>query len=64
MVMVAAAITAADSQPSPPNTRPTVNLPILRLLPATIIIAAIIGTAITPFSTAVQNNALIGSMGE
>ena len=47
----AAAMTAVVSQPSPPNTQPARNSLILRRLVATIIKAAIIGTAITPFST-------------
>ena len=43
MVIVAAAITAVDSQPSPPNAGPTRKRPILPRWPATYIIAAIMG---------------------
>src|ERR1700744_2291967 len=64
MVMVAAAITAVESQPSPPKTQPARKSPILWRLPATYINAAIIGTAMTPFSTALQYSALIGSIGD
>ena len=64
MVIAAAAMMAVESQPSPPKIQPTRNFPILRRLEATNISAAISGTAITPFSTALQYSALMGSIGD
>src|SRR6185436_13362635 len=64
MVPVAAAMIPVDNQPRPPKNQPARNLPILRRLVATSIKAAIIGTAITPLSTALQYSALMGSMGD
>ena len=64
MVMAAAAMMAVQSQPSPPSTQPARNSPILTRLDATNISAAIIGTAMTPLSTALQYSALMGSMGD
>jgi hypothetical protein len=53
-------MTAIEAQPNVFNNGPAVNSPISFLLLTTYIIANIIGTAITPFTTALQNNALIG----
>jgi hypothetical protein len=53
-------MTAVEAQPNVFNNGPAVNSPISFLLLTTYIIANIIGTAITPFTTALQNNALIG----
>ena len=54
MAIAAAAITAVESQPMALSTGPDPEAAHLPLWPATYIIAAIIGTAITPFSTALQ----------
>jgi hypothetical protein len=62
MIVTAAAITAVDSQPTAQSGRGRVNFPIMRSCMAMIMITAISGTATTLFSTAAQNNALIGSI--
>ena len=48
--------------PSAVSAGPAMNWPIWARRRATTIIAAIIGTEITPFTTALQNRALIGSI--
>src|SRR5579862_6475450 len=60
----AAAMTAVAAQPKNCRRGAAMNLPITALLPATIIIAAMIGTAATPLITALQNSALMGSSGD
>jgi hypothetical protein len=62
MIATATAITAVDNQPMAQSGRGRVNLPITRSCMAMIMITTISGTATTPFSTAAQNNALIGSI--
>ena len=64
---IATAATAIISVVSQPNTRwvrVATNPPICLELDATIIMATMTGTTITPLMTALQNSALIGSSGE
>ena len=61
MAMAAAAITAVASQPIVFSQGPSVNWPITRWREAKSMIRIMIGTAVTPLITALQNNALIGS---
>jgi hypothetical protein len=58
----ATAITAVDNQPIAQSGRGKVNTPITGFCSAMIMITTINGTATTPFSTAAQNSALIGSI--
>ncbi len=60
----ASAITPVATHPKHFNTGRSVNSPITSVREARTIIIAITGTATTPFTTALQNNALIGSIGE
>lgn len=62
--ITATAITATAPQPRKRVLRRTVNSPITFVLPASSIIAAMMGTATTPLTTALQNSARIGSIGE
>src|ERR1700733_13419599 len=57
MATAAAAITAVESQPRMRKVGPAANAPIFLRLVATSIIATIIGTAIRPLTTALQNSA-------
>ena len=57
----AIAIVAVQSQPMAHSGRGKVNRPMIRFCIAMIMMTTISGTATTPFSTADQNNALIGS---
>ena len=59
----AAAIVHVASQPSILRRRVTTNDPMTTGSSAISIITIMIGTAITPLMTALQNNALIGSIG-
>ena len=61
MATTAIAITTVLAQPSRVKFLRNVYWPITVSLPPSIIITAMIGTAITPLITALQNNALIGS---
>src|SRR5665213_87592 len=63
MASAATAITAVASQPMIFSPGGAMNSPRCFRFEATIIVATINGTAITPFNTALQNNALIGSIG-
>src|ERR1700738_2681189 len=56
----ASAMAAVPAQPRNLTQGFTVRDPITLRFPARIIITAMIGTAITPLTTAVQNNAWIG----
>ena len=58
----AAAITAVAAQPKIISGARSVKRPMISRREATSIIATMIGTAQMPFSTALQNSALIGSM--
>ena len=55
-------MTAVASQPRTRSRRVTVKRPITAFA-ASSIITTMIGTAITPLTTALQNSALIGSIG-
>ena len=63
MAMTTAAINAVASQPKNFNTPRTTNGPIMSRRAESSIITTIIGTATTPLITALQNSALIGSIG-
>ena len=58
----ASAITAVAAQPTICNLRLITNWPMILVFTAIHIMTAIMGTEITLFTTADQNNALIGSM--
>src|ERR1043165_1160564 len=62
--IAAAAITPVASQPTARRTPVTTNLRMILGFEVMSIIITITGTATTPLITALQNNALIGSMGE
>ena len=59
----AAVITAVASQPSPFSHGPSVNWPMTFEREPSSMIITMIGTAVTPLMTALQNNALMGSSG-
>ena len=61
---VAAAMTPAAIHPNTRWARVATNGPISWRRDATTIIATMIGTEITPFRTALQKSALIGSIGD
>jgi Domain of unknown function (DUF4112) len=60
----AAVMTAVATHPTTRRTPVTINCPMIFLLEVMSIIMAMIGTATTPFITALQKSALIGSIGE
>ena len=60
----AAAMTAVAAQPKTRVSGRSENRPMTERRDATTIIAAMIGTAAMPLTTALQNKALIGSIGD
>ncbi len=64
MPTAAAAMTAVAIQPSALSHDLIANAPITSRREAMCMIMAMIGTAATPFTTALQNSALTGSSGE
>ena len=62
MIVTVTAIVAVDSQPITQSGRGRVNAPITFGRMVIGIMTTISGTATTPFITALQNSALIGSM--
>lgn len=63
MATTITAITAVATQPKQRNRTPITWRHMVALREASNIITAMIGTAITPLSTAAQNNSLTGSIG-
>ena len=62
MIATVTAMTAVESHPITQRGRGSVNAPITFGRIVMIIMTTIKGTATTPFSTALQNSALIGSI--
>ena len=64
MPTAASAMASVDSQPRALRGAPIVCSPMMRGLAAISIVTIMMGTATTPLTTALQNKALIGSIGE